>query len=74
MSTISVVMMIVAMVTVWGGLLLALINIKRSPEEVDELDTDTPSEGSREDAAHRAATDGDPGSRVNAGAAPESRI
>lgn len=72
MSTISVVMMIVAMVTVWGGLLLALINIKRSPEEVDELDT--PSEGSREDAAHRAATDGDPGSRVNGGAAPESRI
>ena len=60
MSTISVVMMIVAMVTVWGGLLLALI--------------DTPSDGSREDAAHRAATDGDPGSRVNAGAAPESRI
>lgn len=40
MNTIAVVMMIVAMVLVWGGLLLAIINIKRSPEEVDELDPD----------------------------------
>ena len=42
MSTISLVMMIVAMVTVWGGLVLALINIKRSPEFPDELDTPAP--------------------------------
>ena len=71
MSTISVVMMIVAMVTVWGGLLLALINIKRSPEQVDELDT--PSEDSGQDTARGTAA-GDPGAPVNAGAAPESRI
>lgn len=38
MSGAAIVMMIVAMVLVWGGLLLALINIKRSPELVDELD------------------------------------
>ena len=38
MSTIAVVMMIVAMVLVWGGLVLAIINIRRSPEELDELD------------------------------------
>ena len=72
MSTISVVMMIVAMVTVWGGLLLALINIKRSPEQVDELDT--PREHSGDDAASRVATEGDPASRATTGAVPGSRI
>lgn len=44
MSTSAVVMMVVAMVMVWGGLGLALINIKRSPEEVDELDSPAPGE------------------------------
>ena len=44
MSGTAIVMMIVAMVTVWGGLGLALINIKRSPEEVDELDSPAPGE------------------------------
>lgn len=36
MSTSAVVMMVVAMVTVWGGLVLALINLIRHPEE-DEV-------------------------------------
>lgn len=44
MSTSAVVMMIVAMVMVWGGLVLALVNIKRSPEEADELDSPAPGE------------------------------
>lgn len=55
MSTSAVVMMVVAMVMVWGGLLLALVNIKRSPEEVDEVDTPAPGEQDRvqdEDATH----------------------
>ena len=38
MSTVAVIMMLVAIVTVWGGLVLALVNIRRSPEEADELD------------------------------------
>lgn len=44
MSTAAVIMMLVAIVTVWGGLALALVNIKRSPEEVDELDPEPGSE------------------------------
>lgn len=40
MSTIAIVLMIVAIVLVWGGLLLAIVNIRRSPEEVDEPDPD----------------------------------
>ena len=47
MSTSAIVMMIIAMVMVWGGLGLALINIKRSPEEVDELDSPAPGEQDR---------------------------
>ena len=42
MSTTAIVMMIVAIVLVWGGLLLSIVNIRRSPEEVDELDPDYP--------------------------------
>lgn len=42
MSTTAIVMMIVAIVLVWGGLILAIINIRRSPEEIDELDPDYP--------------------------------
>ncbi len=42
MSTTAIVMMVVAIVLVWGGLVLSIINIRRSPEEVDELDPDYP--------------------------------
>ena len=35
MSTTAVVMMIVAMVTVWGGLLASLLHLRNSPEEQD---------------------------------------
>lgn len=42
MSTTAIVMMLVAIVLVWGGLVLSIINIRRSPEEVDELDPDYP--------------------------------
>lgn len=42
MSTTAIVMMVIAMVLVWGGLLLSIINIRRSPEEIDELDPDYP--------------------------------
>lgn len=42
MSTTAIVMMIVAIVLVWGGLVLSIVNIRRSPEEVDELDPDYP--------------------------------
>lgn len=38
MSAAAVIMMLVAIVLVWGGLVLALVNIRRSPEEADELD------------------------------------
>lgn len=64
MSGTAIVMMIVAMVLVWGGLLLALINIKRSPEEVDELDdpADDPTQ-----AADTSVTSGAP---VTEGVAP----
>lgn len=33
MSGSAVVMMLIAMITLWGGLALALINIRRSPDE-----------------------------------------
>jgi hypothetical protein len=33
MSTTAIVMMCVAMLTVWGGLLLAVINLLRHPEK-----------------------------------------
>ncbi|RLY94350.1 putative methionine/alanine importer small subunit [Kocuria tytonicola] len=66
MSTSAVVMMIVAMVMVWGGLLLALINIKRSPEEVDELDTPAPGEQDRvpDEDAVRTGEPAAPGRRA----------
>lgn len=35
MSTEAIVMMVVAMLVVWGGLVLAAINLSRSPE-IDE--------------------------------------
>jgi hypothetical protein len=36
MSTIAIVMMVVALLAVWGGLGLALLNLKRHPEEDDD--------------------------------------
>lgn len=33
MSTSALVMMVVAMLTVWGGLVLAIINLLRHPDE-----------------------------------------
>ncbi len=33
MNTAAIVMMVVAMVTVWGGLVLSVINLRRHPEE-----------------------------------------
>ncbi|MDO4918370.1 methionine/alanine import family NSS transporter small subunit [Kocuria sp.] len=38
MSIGAIIMMSIAMVTVWGGLALAVANIRRSPEHPDELD------------------------------------
>ena len=61
MSGAAIVMMIVAIVLVWGGLLLALVNIKRSPEEVDELDD--PADDTSQ-AAGPSVTEGAVGSGV----------
>lgn len=33
MSTSAIIMMLVAMVTIWGGLAWAIVNLKRHPEE-----------------------------------------
>ena len=35
MSTTAVVMMIIAMITVWGGLVAAIVNLARHPEAAD---------------------------------------
>ncbi|GAT71944.1 methionine/alanine import family NSS transporter small subunit [Microbacterium hydrocarbonoxydans] len=35
MSTTAVIMMIIAMVTVWGGLVAAIVNLARHPEVAD---------------------------------------
>jgi hypothetical protein len=35
MSVTAVVMMIIAMVTVWGGLIAAVVNLARHPEVAD---------------------------------------
>jgi len=36
MSTSAIVMMIIAILTVWGGLVAAVINLMRHPENLDE--------------------------------------
>ncbi len=33
MNTAAIIMMVVAMVTVWGGLVLSVLNLRRHPEE-----------------------------------------
>ncbi len=35
MSTSAIVMMVVALVLIWGGLILSVINLQRHPEEED---------------------------------------
>ncbi|GAA2109826.1 methionine/alanine import family NSS transporter small subunit [Kocuria atrinae] len=62
MSTTAIVMMIVAMVLVWGGLLLSIANIRRSPEEVDELDPDYPEQP---DQSGQTGQSGQPGQSDN---------
>ena len=36
MDTSAIVMMIIAMITIWGGLLAAIVHLMRHPEEPDE--------------------------------------
>ncbi|WP_313813640.1 methionine/alanine import family NSS transporter small subunit [Glutamicibacter sp.] len=36
MDPIAIVFMIIAMLTIWGGLVLALINLSRHPEKTDD--------------------------------------
>lgn len=36
MTTISIVMMIIAMVTVWGGLAAAIVNLRRHPDPAED--------------------------------------
>ncbi|SEB46710.1 methionine/alanine import family NSS transporter small subunit [Microbacterium hydrocarbonoxydans] len=35
MTTTAVIMMIIAMVTIWGGLIAAVVNLARHPEAAD---------------------------------------
>ncbi len=35
MTTTAIIMMIIAMVTVWGGLIAAIVNLARHPEVAD---------------------------------------
>jgi hypothetical protein len=37
MTPIAITMMIIAILTVWGGLGLALVNLARHPEDEDEM-------------------------------------
>lgn len=43
MTTTAIVMMIIAMVTVWGGLVAGIVNLARHPEAADD-DTPVPVE------------------------------
>jgi hypothetical protein len=36
MTTTAIIMMIVAMLTVWGGLVAAIVNLARHPEVADD--------------------------------------
>ena len=40
MSTSAIVMMVIALLAVWGGLGLALLNLKRHPEAIDDAEDD----------------------------------
>ncbi|GAA1870403.1 hypothetical protein GCM10009715_16700 [Paeniglutamicibacter psychrophenolicus] len=37
MTPIAITMMIIAMVTIWGGLILSLVNLARHPEDEGNL-------------------------------------
>lgn len=37
MTPIAITMMIIAILTVWGGLALALVNLARHPEDEEEM-------------------------------------
>ncbi|AVL96202.1 MULTISPECIES: methionine/alanine import family NSS transporter small subunit [Bacteria] len=43
MTTTAIVMMIIAMVTVWGGLIAAVVNLARHPE-VEDTEPAVPTE------------------------------
>ncbi|MBS0023068.1 methionine/alanine import family NSS transporter small subunit [Microbacterium paraoxydans] len=43
MTTTAIVMMIIAMVTVWGGLIAAIVNLAKHPE-VDDAEPAVPTE------------------------------
>lgn len=43
MTAAAIVMMIIAMITVWGGLVAAIINLARNPEAAED-DTPVPVE------------------------------
>lgn len=43
MTTTAIVMMIIAMVTVWGGLIAGIVNLAKHPEE-DDAETPVPVE------------------------------
>jgi hypothetical protein len=43
MTTTAIIMMIIAMVTVWGGLIAAIVNLARHPEAAED-DTPVPVE------------------------------
>lgn len=36
MTTTAIIMMIIAMVTVWGGLIAGIVNLARHPEAADD--------------------------------------
>lgn len=40
MSTAAIVMLIIAIITVWGGLALALVNLNRHPEDDGAMPTE----------------------------------
>ena len=67
MNGTAIVMMVVAMVLVWGGLVLALINIKRSPELEDEIDTPAEDEDEPLEAHHGGVDDAAGGASTPAG-------
>jgi len=40
MSGIAIVLMLISMITIWGGLILALINLSRHPELPEDPEDD----------------------------------
>ncbi|WP_104083681.1 methionine/alanine import family NSS transporter small subunit [Cryobacterium sp. Y11] len=45
MSAAAIVMMIIALLAVWGGLGLALLNLKWHPEAIDDEEADVVAQG-----------------------------